>query len=523
MITKKDLEYLATKNISSKEVERQVKILNEGVDFVELVDAATPGNGITVYDSKKINYYVNYFEENKNNIKIANFVPASGAASRMFKDLVFFRNNFDPNKDTLKDFASKHNLPGLVHFFKNIKKVAFYRMLKKHFKSQDLNLKMYKGSQKYMKIAMALLDEDQLNFLNIPKGLIPFHYYKTKYRTAVSEHMVESANLITGKDRIVKLHLTVAKDKKHLFEKLVEAKRKKYESDFNVKYEVEYSFQEENTDTIMLDSNNEIYRVDGIPVLRPGGHGSLLTNLNSLKEDVVFIKNIDNVVPDFIKENTIKYRKMLGGVLLSLNNVIRSYESRLTFKDLKPETLGFVEDFLSSKIGVHFDEEFRQLGEDAKIEALLKILKRPVRVCGVVPNTGKPGGGPFWVKDKNGKVSLQIVESSQVDFSREDQAEIVKNSTHFNPVDIVCSFKDWNGNSMDLTKFVDENTSFISSKNIKGVEIKALERPGLWNGSMSDWNTVFIEVPELTFNPVKTVNDLLNPEHQTLTEIQTTA
>ncbi|MCK5906910.1 MAG: DUF4301 family protein, partial [Flavobacteriales bacterium] len=304
---------------------------------------------------------------------------------------------------------------------------------------------------------------------------------------------------------------------KFWFEELVESKLPKYQRDFNVVYNVTYSYQLHSTDTIAVSPNNKPLRDEYSKlVFRPGGHGALIENLNNLEEDIVFIKNVDNVVPDHFKENTIRYKRIIAGLMLSLKQVINNYHTRLVTGDYHKNTLVAIEDFCNKKLNIILHDDYYKKDIEGKVKYIQRVLNRPLRICGMVKNEGEPGGGPFWVEDEKGKVNLQIVEGSQMDHKNAKQTKIIKGSTHFNPVDIVCTFKDWSGESLDLNKFIDEKTGFISEKSKDGVELKALERPGLWNGAMSDWITIFVEVPAITFNPVKTINDLLRPEHQAL-------
>lgn len=517
MINKNDISQITSMGIEEKELNRQLECFENGLAKVNLLRHASAGDGILVLNETKQNHYKEFYDSNRNNYTIIKFVPASGAASRMFKDLYTFKNKFDVDKDKLKEFTSKNDLKSVFVFFEGLEKFAFYSELIKSIEKDKIDLSKLSENEKYITILDYLLTEKGLNYGNKPKGVLGFHFYQTQFRTAVAEHLVEGARHITQKNKIVNIHFTISKNHRKWFEDLVEKRKNKYEKEFNIKYNVTYSYQQSSTDTIAMTLDKQIFRDDaGKIVFRPGGHGSLIKNLNLLEQDIIFIKNIDNVIPDYLKEMTIRYKKILGGILINLNNVVKKYQSRLSTGDYTIETINSIEDFMEKKLYISMPDDYEERTFERKIRYIKKILNRPLRVCGMVQNEGEPGGGPFWVKDEDNNVSLQIIESSQVDMSNEEQKKIVSKSTYFNPVDIVCTFKDWRGRSLDLDKFVNPNLGFIAEKSIGEKKIKVLERPGLWNGGMAYWNTIFVEVPVDTFNPVKTVNDLLRPEHQKL-------
>ncbi|HPR60726.1 MAG TPA: DUF4301 family protein, partial [Prolixibacteraceae bacterium] len=316
-------------------------------------------------------------------------------------------------------------------------------------------------------------------------------------------------------DGIAKVHFTVSPEHIDGFNKLLNKVKTDYQKRFGVKFDVSFSFQHPDTDTLAVDKNNQPFRDEnGQLIFRPGGHGALLRNLSELDADVVFIKNIDNVVPDRLKHQTKRYKKALAGMLVSLRNKAFTYLEKLekTETSIDDELLKSIENFVRKELCIQFEENFIDKG--SKINFLKAKLDRPIRVCGMVKNEGEPGGGPFWAKNPDGSASLQIVEKAQIDLNNPEQAQLFAQSTHFNPVDLICSIKNHKGEKYDLTKYTDPQTGFISIKSKDGAELKALELPGLWNGAMSNWNTVFVEVPAETFNPVKTINDLLRPEHQ---------
>jgi hypothetical protein len=519
MLKKEDYKQIEEMGISKEEIAKQLDSFKNGFPYMNLVRPATEGDGIIVLDKSRQEKYENFYRENKSKYSIVKFVPASGAASRMFKDLFTFLNNFDLENDEVDSFIKKNKLDSVKEFFDGIEHFAFYDELMTIIKGVGINFSVMSKKKKYITILEYLLTHKGLNYGMKPKGLLAFHFYFNRYRTAVSEHLVEGARYATA-GRKVNVHFTISKEHKFWFEELVDSKLPKYQRDFNVIYNVTYSYQSHSTDTIAVTPNNKPLRDEsGKLVFRPGGHGALIENLNNLKEDIIFIKNVDNVVPDHFKENTIRYKRIIAGLMLNLKRVINNYHTRLVTGDYHKNTLVAIEDFCEKKLNIVLHEDYYKKDIESKVKYIQKVLNRPLRVCGMVKNEGEPGGGPFWVKDEKGKINLQIVEGSQMDLKDAKQKEIVSASTHFNPVDIVCTFKDWSGESLDLNKFIDEKTGFISEKSKDGVELKALERPGLWNGAMSDWITIFVEVPAITFNPVKTINDLLRPEHQALTRM----
>ena len=441
-------------------------------------------------------------------------MPASGAASRMFKAL-FELMETKPVSDEFFNILSDTGFNAPANFFNNIDKFAFYEDLKqtKALKNKNIS-KMIKENELH-DILSALLEEHGLNYGNKPKGLLKFHKYTDGQGTPTREHLVEGTLYASGTSEIY-IHFTVSPEHMKDFKENVNKIKKRFEERFAVNYYISFSIQKSSTDTIAVDMNNEPFRNDdGSIVFRPGGHGALLENMNELDSELIFIKNIDNVVPDRLKDETIKHKKAIAGILLSLNEKVTKYLQLIEKqKNTDDSFISEVEDFLKSKLNFIPPKEYNSFSNEKKLEYLFNKLNRPIRVCGMVKNEGEPGGGPFWAKNNDGSVSLQIVESSQIDLKNPEKQKIVSEATHFNPVDLVCCVKDYKGHKFDLSKYVDKNTGFISEKSKNGKSLKALELPGLWNGAMSDWNTVFVEVPIETFNPVKVVNDLLRPQHQ---------
>lgn len=490
MFSEKDLQQIATLGADVKTVQSQIEHFKKGFDFMNLEKAATPQSGVLVMNDAQVQSYVNQFDAQKNQFQILKFVPASGAASRMFKSL-FAAIEEDKQDKSVQEFGQKLN------------QFAFAEELKSLNAEND----EIKGL-----IENLLLDKG-LGYGILPKGLLSFHKYENGSRTPLEEHLVEGA-MYAESNGVVNLHLTVSPEHKPKFEALVQQKLGEYESKFGVKFNISYSIQKPSTDTIAVDMSNEPFREnDGKLLFRPAGHGALIANLNDVNADIIFIKNIDNVVPDRLKETTVIYKKALAGLLVETQNQIFDYLKTLQNHPTESEVQtikNYVETALCHSLAPNFEAK----SEAEKTQILAYVLNRPLRVCGMVRNAGEPGGGPFWCKNENGSTSLQIVESAQVNFGDEAQKAIFAGSTHFNPVDLVCATKDYMGQKFNLTAFVDTQAGFITEKSKDGKALKAMELPGLWNGSMSHWNSIFVEVPSITFNPVKTINDLLREEHQ---------
>ena len=504
--SQKDIEQFESKGIDAKDVIAQLDLFAKGLPYLELESAASVGNGIMRIGEGDVESYIkawnNYL---KSCHSITKFVPASGAASRMFKDLFAFLDGSSDVPESAFESA----------FFDGIHEFAFFSDLDECCKAAEgkgvdelLALGCYKTVVSY------LLESKGLNYGGLPKGLLKFHKYKEQARTPMEEHMVEGALYITGADAKVNLHFTVSPEHRKLFEDLASKGRRTMARRYGVSYCISFSEQKPSTDTVAADAENRPFRnADGSILFRPGGHGALIENLNELDTDIVFIKNIDNVVPDHLKEPTVTGKKMLAGILVSVQDRVFEYLRLLDSGKYTVKQLKTISRFVSSTLYCR-KKDFDSLPQDEQVSWLRSKLNRPIRVCGMVPNVGEPGGGPFLAYNPDGTVSLQILESSQIDLNDSAKKEMFTRGTHFNPVDLVCAIKDYKGMRFNLPSYVDKSTGFISSKSKNGRELKALERPGLWNGAMSDWNTIFVEVPLETFNPVKTVNDLLRIQHQ---------
>lgn len=506
-ISIKDLQFLEKKGISQDTLKWQLDKFAKGFPFIKLNKPATLNDGIISFDSKVALELLSAYDlvtKGKSKVK---FVPASGAATRMFKDLYYFADNYKKN-------ASDPKLKEGYKFIENIEKLSFFNLLKDSVNSKfGIVISKDNALEFYKEIIVCLLTETGLNYGSLPKGMIEFHSYEESTRKALEEHIVEGIKYAKDGDN-VRLHFTVSPEHFNQIKVFIDSVLIHYENEFNVKITVDYSVQKTSTDTIAIDNKNNIVREkDGNIYLRPSGHGALIENLNELDGDIIFIKNIDNIVPDRLKEETIFYKKLLGLYLINVQQFISVFLKLLKSEDYDYSNLGDISEFCLSKLSIKFNKDYYSLTDKDKRNVLIKKLNRPIRLCGMVKNVGEPGGGPFWVEDEKGDISLQIVESSQVNMADPKQKELFNNSTHFNPVDLVCYIKDYEGNKFDLRKFVDNETGFITSKSKDGIDIKALELPGLWNGAMADWITIFVEVPLSTFNPVKTVNDLLREEH----------
>jgi len=514
MFTKDDLKQLQSRGSDIKVVEAQLDNFKRGFPFINLDRAAIVGDGIKAFnqrDAKKLSYY---YDSNSKRYEVLKFVPASGAASRMFKHLFEFMESYTGSEAEIKQLQTSGKLKLVKDFFDHIKEFAFYDKLAKALRKDDYNLTECLEKHQYKTIIDYLLNPVGLNYANLPKGLLLFHSYPDGSRMSIEEHMVEAANYCKDREKRSAIHFTVSPEHADMFLDEINEVKEKYEDLFDIRYELTFSLQKSSTDTIAVDANNKpIREMDGRLMFRPGGHGALIENLNDRESEIIFIKNIDNVVPDSSKGETYLYKKVLGGYLFELQDIV--FEHLETLDD-KPddEDLRTILRFIKSKLGFVIDPEFSGMAREDKIEYLHHMLNRPIRVCGMVKNEGEPGGGPFWVKEPTGEISLQIVESSQINMDDSHQKEILGKSTHFNPVDLVCGVRDYKGKVFDLRKFVNPATGFISIKSKDGKEIKAQELPGLWNGAMANWITVFVEVPISTFNPVKTINDLLRKEHQ---------
>lgn len=498
-----DLDYITEYGISAEKIKRELEMFHQGIAKIALEKAATVTDGIRVFSEEEIESFVQYFETQRSRYAMEKFVPASGAASRMFKFLIEFINEFQLGHETINAYINRRKANKLNVFLVGIEKFPFYDRVLEEMKALYANWEDFSQDEKYYYFINTMLSSDGLDFSNSPKGILPFHKKDDKVTTPIDKHLNEALEY-SGVDGIPQIHFTVSEEHLSEFQDIIRV------IDGNVT--VNYSFQQAGTDTLAVDMENTPFRLDnGKLFFRPGGHGALIENLNQLDCDVVFIKNIDNVSFNHFQE-IVRYKKSLGGLLLQLQEEIFGHLKALVHQasfDVAP-----VVDFVREKLSIVLPKDFSKFSQENQKAELFQLLNRPIRVCGMVKNEGEPGGGPFWVNEDNGTLSLQIVETSQIDLQSEQQQKIVADSTHFNPVDLVCGLKDFKGEKFNLPDFVNHNAGFIVQKTKDGKDIKAYELPGLWNGAMANWITIFAEVPLSTFNPVKTVNDLLKPAHQ---------
>ena len=508
-----DIEHIESLGLSLEIIKKQIKTYKGSQNYINLSASATIGNGILKLSESELNDFTNYYDGEKIALKVVKFTPASGAASRMFKLLHEFLSQYDPQKETINSYINKNKSVELFLFFVTIEKLPFHDDVVDKMQIAMPDYDLLTLDQRRLLFVKSILEEDYLNYLNIPKGLLPFHQYKNHTSTAFEEHLFE-AEKYASIDGKAQLHFTVSKAHLKQFETKWASIQHIVESKTNTKFELSFSYQESNTNVLAVDLKNQPYRLNEKLFFRPSGHGALIQNLNHIDADVIFIKNIDNVVVDKYLDQITRSKKALAGVLLKIQAQIFRYAKDLDSSEISEVQILEIVDFLTQQLNIRISPEFDKYAYKYQIDYLKSKINRPIRVCGMVENEGEPGGGPFWVKAENGEISLQIVEASQVNQRLSRQKTILMNATHFNPVDIVCGIKNYKGETYDLKQFIDPKTYFITTKTKYGKQLKTLEKPGLWNGSMAHWNTVFVGVPIITFNPVKTVNDLLKFTHQ---------
>ncbi|MBK0371013.1 DUF4301 family protein [Flavobacterium agrisoli] len=492
----------------------QLETCKKGIAKINLIKPATLGNGIIALSEANLIKKAQYFDAKKEKLQLMKFVPASGAATRMFKFLISFLNDFDPNHESINAYINRTQDTQLPVFIIGMDKFPFFKAIDKKLRKKMPQFDTFSSDFKnYYFIKMMLTSKD-FDYANKPKAVLPFHKYPEHVATPIEEHLYECLAYASAHQQS-DLHFTVSENHQSLFEEIVKTVKPEIEKKANTQIRVSYSYQNKKTDSIAFNLQNEPFRdEEGKLWFRPGGHGALIENMNALDADVVFIKNIDNVIQNHI-ETTALYKKALAGILVKLQETVFDY-LRLLETEISLEKINEIALFLKNNLNESFEVDFEEKAEEDKKAILHKKLNCPIRVCGMVKNEGEPGGGPFWVQDENGKISLQIVESSQMDLEDVNQSKIAQQASHFNPVDLVCGIKNYKGEKFDLTQFVDKNTGFIVEKSVKGKPNRSYELPGLWNGAMAKWLTVFVSVPLLTFNPVKTVNDLLKQPHQLL-------
>jgi len=518
MFSKRDLDQMKTLGITEEQVLSQLEAFKRPPPYLHIKRPCTIGDGIHTIPEKELSALAEHHREAANKGRCLKFVPASGAATRMF-ELPLWCYTHEPhmkrNEIARRAEAGEEKCKNLLAFMDCIDRFAFFDTLKGTMSNVGLDIHALIERGRFEEIFEHLLTPCGLNYANLPKGMLEFHRYPDESRTAFEEHLVEAAEYVRNAQGICRLHLTVSPEHRQGFEMLSKKVRPLYEAKYHVNLQVDFSIQRESTNTIAVDLENRPFRIaDGSLHFRPGGHGVIIDNLNDLKGDLIFIKNIDNVVPDRLKGTTFTWKKALAGYLLMIQKRIFSYMEKLT-EGIHEEQF-FLEalDFARTELFLQIPEGIRSGSTRRKREFLLSRLNRPLRVCGQVRSRGEPGGGPFWVEGQDGTLSMQIVERAQVNPDSAEQQEIWGSATHFNPVDIICGVRDYRGNPFDLRQYIDRNAIVITEKSKDGHQLRALELPGLWNGAMANWNTIFVEVPLITFNPVKTINDLLRNEHQ---------
>ena len=506
-----DFVQIYEQGIQVENIQNQLDIFKNGISKAFLVEPAIVSNGILKFSEQEFQNKADFFDANKSTFKLEKFVPASGAASRMFKFLSEFLNDFDVENESINAYINRKKDNELSVFIVGLDKFSFFKTIDKKLKEVFPDFDDLKRDHKNFYFIKFLLSSDYFDFANKPKGILPFHKYKSHIATAIEEHLYECANYSSSNGNS-NLHFTVSEDHKVLFENIVKAITHRVEKETATAINISYSFQNKSTDTIAVDAKNNPFReAKGKLFFRPGGHGALIENLNNRDADIIFIKNIDNVIQHHI-ESIALYKKALAGILIALQRKVFQYLNKIDNEN--DEHLNEIIAFVKNNLNIELLENFSKDSLENKIVYLKNILNRPIRVCGMVKNEGEPGGGPFWVRDTKGNLSLQIVEASQVDLDNANQIKILSSATHFNPVDLVCGIRNYKNEKFDLTQFVDHNSGFIVEKTQNGKPFKSYELPGLWNGAMANWITVFVEVPLITFNPVKTVNDLLKTAHQ---------
>ncbi|MCP4213696.1 MAG: DUF4301 family protein [bacterium] len=503
-------------------LETQLEMFRKGAAPAKLAKYAGAGSGIIRFTNDQLDQLTTRFSHDAPSRKIVKFVPASGAATRMFKTMLSLNNlpgEINEPEVTQHAQAGQKDYSVLLEVITGLKdkKFAFCNQLEQLMRKKGLDLLQLLKDGTYKQVIHFLVSEEGLNYAGLPKALLKFHRYDDISRTAIEEHLVEGLSYSIDKDNVVHLHFTVSPEHRESILRHIDEVLPRYKNmaGKEATFDISLSEQKPSTDTVAVDMDNLPMRTEaGKLIFRPGGHGALIENLNDLECDVVFIKNIDNVVPDTLKETTIQYKKVLGGYLLELQTNIFSLLKELESGALAGAELQAAVAFARDTLFISFAADFSRQSEKDQRAFLMEKLNRPLRVCGMVKNEGEPGGGPFMVEGKDGTLSLQIVEAAQVDTTSSHQRSVLEAATHFNPVDLVCALKDYRGRQFDLHDYIDKDAFFISEKSWNGRVIKALEHPGLWNGAMADWITIFVEVPIATFNPTKTLNDLLRKEHQ---------
>ena len=494
-------------------VQEQLTIYKNGIVKTILDRPATIDDGILHLTTEMFVEKAAFFDANKASLKLKKLVPASGAATRMFNFLNEFLKDFHYNSESINAYINrKHDLE-LSLFIVGMDKFPFYKAIDQQLRADFSDFDFWSADQKNYYFITYLLHSDYFDFASKPKGVLPFHQYSDHVATPFEEHLNESVVYASVQQKSF-LHFTITQEHQVLFEKLEQELKSNIEAQSKTTIEIGYSYQDKSTDSVIVDANNHLVKNQFNELLfRPGGHGALIENLNALDADIVFIKNIDNVIQNHLEAIAL-YKKGLAGILVTLQQRVFKYVAAIQQQQVSESEVAEIMTFIQNELSIELNKGFSKFTFENKLNDLLHVLDRPIRVCGMVKNEGEPGGGPFWVIDGKGRTTLQIVESSQVDLKNEKQQLILESATHFNPVDLVCGIKNYKNQKFDLNQFVDHNSGFIVERKLGNDIIKSYELPGLWNGAMAKWITVFVEVPMVTFNPVKNVNDLLKPAHQ---------
>lgn len=496
----KDINQLKERGISLEMAQDQLARFAKGFSPTKLVAACSVGTAIRKLTDAELDGYVELYSKESLNHVIVKFVPASGAATRMFEALY-------------SDETKHQNVRNQV--LENLSRFAFYTPLLTYAKKHKIDIEELATNDPQQLFNLIVSDEG-LGYGKFPKGLVPFHKLEVGIRTAFEEHLVEASSYGVDAEGFAKVHFTVQENWLATVRKFMR-KAAVNISVFDADgFELSYSVQSPATDTLAVTIDNKVARDEnGNLLFRPAGHGSLLANVNQLDADIIFVKNIDNVVSDKHLYHTRLYKSAMGGLAIELMNKIYKFCKRIDQGRVPVGVRNEMKNFCQNELMIEVPKVLLDRYHKRDLmDWYYHQFNRPLRVCGMVVNEGEPGGGPFWVEDANGRKSLQIVEKGQIDLHNPGQKSILESSTHFNPVDLVCVIKNYEGDFYDLSAFVDRETGFISQKSYNGKPIKAMELPGLWNGSMALWNTIFVEVPATTFSPVKTINDLLKPLHQ---------
>lgn len=516
--SEEDLRQIQAHGLTLDQVREYLRLFARPPRFIRLSRPAIQGDGVYQIPPGEVDTCLARHAEAASLGRFTKFVPASGAATRMFEVLLHYHYHMEADLEAALEADLARGEPRareFMVFHKCLPHFAFWGDLRALLANHGHDVEELLAARYHREIHSLLLTPEGLHYPNLPKALIKFHGYEEESRTALEEHLVEAAAYVRDQEGVCRLHFTILNRHREEFQRVLDRVQPILEERYRCRFEVEVSLQHPGSDTLAADAENRPFRdSQGRLVFRPGGHGAVLQNLNEFQGDLVYIKNIDNVVPDRLKDPTIHWKKVLGGYLVFLQEQVHHYLEQILKNSGRPGLLQETLEFARERLSLAFSPGILQWPEDLASDFVVKVLNRPLRVCGVVLNEGEPGGAPFWVEESDGSLSLQIVEKAQVELSSPAQKAIWESSTHFNPVDLVCALRDDQDVPFDLSQYVDREAVFISRKSLDGRELKALELPGLWNGGMARWLTVFVEVPIITFNPVKTVFDLLRPEHQ---------